>query len=94
MEWTVTVILRNGAQEDLSAKKRRKAVRCLVMDKIFHSDHAYEKWNRKNRDRGIDFEEEREESYLKGLKGRIQNNLSAVPIISASEFDGLFLFGI
>ena len=46
------------------------------MDKIFRSDHAYEKWNRKNRNKGIDFEEEKEESYLKDLKGRIQNNLS------------------
>lgn len=49
------------------------------MDKIFRSDHAYEKWNRKNRNRGMDFEdEEKEESYLKDLKGRIQNNLSGL----------------
>lgn len=51
------------------------------MEKIFRSDNGYEKWDRKNRSRGTDnyFEEEdREESYLKGLKGRIQNNLSGL----------------
>lgn len=51
------------------------------MDKRFRSDAAYEKWDRKNRLKGTAnyFEEEREEkSYLKGLKGRIQNNLSGV----------------
>lgn len=51
------------------------------MEKRFRSDTAYEKWDRKNRLKGTAnyFEEEREEkSYLKGLKGRIQNNLSGV----------------
>lgn len=49
------------------------------MEKIFRSENAYEKWERKNRNKGITSyfeEEEREESYLKDLKGRIQNNLS------------------
>ncbi len=50
------------------------------MDKIFRSGSAYEKWDRKNKSKGAAnyFEEEREESYLKDLKGRIQNNLSGV----------------
>lgn len=50
------------------------------MEKRFRSDAAYEKWDRKNKSKGTAnyFEEEREESYLKGLKGRIQNNLSGV----------------
>ena len=48
------------------------------MERRFRSGNAYEKWDRKNKSKGIDnyFEEEREESYLKDLKGRIQNNLS------------------
>ena len=51
------------------------------MEKIFHSDSAYERWDRKNKSKGNGEyfnEEEREVSYLKGLKGRIQNNLSGV----------------
>lgn len=48
------------------------------MEKFFNQDAAYEKWDRKNRNKGRDnyFEEEEEKSYLKDLKGRIQNNLS------------------
>lgn len=49
------------------------------MEIKFRSGHAYERWNRKNKSKGIVHyfeEEEKEESYLKGLKGRIQNNLS------------------
>lgn len=48
------------------------------MEKLFNQDAAYEKWDRKNRNKGKDnyFKEEVEESYLKGLKGRVQNNLS------------------
>ncbi len=48
-------------------------------NKIFDMDAAYEKWDRKNQKKGNDNyfnEEEREESYLNGLKGRIQNNFS------------------
>ena len=47
------------------------------MDKIFRSDHAYERWNRKNKSKGLERyfeEEEKEEKYIKDLKGRIQNN--------------------
>lgn len=47
--------------------------------KIFNVDAAYEKWDRRNQKRGNDKyfqEEEREESYLKDLKGRVQNNFS------------------
>ncbi len=47
--------------------------------KIFDMDAAYEKWDRKNQKKGNDNyfnEEEREESYLNGLKGRVQNNFS------------------
>lgn len=48
------------------------------MEKLFNQDAAYEKWDRKNKNKGQDnyFEEEEDKSYLKGLKGRIQNNLS------------------
>ncbi len=48
-------------------------------NKIFDMDAAYEKWDRKNQKKGNDkyfHEEEREESYLNGLKGRVQNNFS------------------
>ncbi len=48
------------------------------MEKFFNHDAAYEKWDRKNKNkgRGNYFEEEENKSYLKGLKGRVQNNLS------------------
>lgn len=48
------------------------------MERRFRSDTAYEKWDRRNKNKGIEnyfVGEHREESYLKGLKGRIQNNL-------------------
>ncbi|HBI62867.1 MAG TPA: hypothetical protein DDY31_16960, partial [Lachnospiraceae bacterium] len=51
------------------------------MENLFRSDAAYEKWDKRNKNKGTAnyFEgEEREESYLKDLKGRIQNNLSGV----------------
>lgn len=52
------------------------------MEKRFRSNAAYEKWDRKNRLKGtanyFEEEEREEKSYLKGLKGRIQNNLSGV----------------
>lgn len=47
--------------------------------RIFDVDAAYEKWDRKNQKKGNDKyfnEDEREESYLKELQGRIQNNFS------------------
>ena len=47
--------------------------------KIFDVDAAYEKWDKRNQKKGNDkyfHEEEREESYLKELQGRIQNNVS------------------
>lgn len=46
--------------------------------KIFDVDSAYEKWDRRNQKKGNDkyFQEEREDSYLKELQGRIQNNFS------------------
>ena len=46
--------------------------------KIFDVDVAYEKWDKRNQKKGNDhyFEEEKEESYLKNLKGRVQNNFS------------------
>ena len=43
------------------------------------TDAAYEKWDRRNKNKGNTgyFDSEaKEESYLKGLKGRVQNNLS------------------
>lgn len=47
------------------------------MEKFFNQDAAYEKWDRKNKNKGRDnyFEEEENKSYLKDLKGRVQNNL-------------------
>lgn len=52
------------------------------MEKIFHSDAAYEKWDRKNKNKGnngyFENDSKEEKSYLKGLKGRVQNNLSGV----------------
>ncbi len=47
--------------------------------KIFDKNAAYERWDQKNQRRGNDKyfqEQEREESYLRELKGRIQNNTS------------------
>jgi len=48
------------------------------MEKFFNQETKYEKWDRRNKSKGLDnyFEEEEETSYLKDLKGRIQNNLS------------------
>ena len=50
------------------------------MENRFRSGTAYERWDQKNRNKGIAnyFEEEREGTYLKDLKGRIQNNLSGI----------------
>ena len=47
--------------------------------KLFDKDAAYERWDQRNQRRGNDkyfHEDEREESYLRELKGRIQNNTS------------------
>ena len=47
------------------------------MEKLFNQEAAYEKWDRKNKIKGKDnYFEEVHVSYLKGLKGRLQNNLS------------------
>lgn len=47
------------------------------MEKLFNQEAAYEKWDRKNKSKGKDnYFEEDHISYLKDLKGRIQNNLS------------------
>ena len=47
------------------------------MEKLFNQEAAYEKWDKKNKTKGRDnYFEEDHVSYLKGLKGRIQNNLS------------------
>ncbi len=46
--------------------------------RIFDADAAYIKWDLRNQKKGNDRyfeEEERQESYLKDLKGRVQNNL-------------------
>lgn len=48
-------------------------------NKIFDRDAAYEKWDRRNQKKGNDryfHQKEREESYLRELQGRIQNNFS------------------
>ncbi len=50
------------------------------MEKLFASDASYEKWIKRKRNRGKDQfgDNDTEESYLKGLKGRIQNNLGGL----------------
>ncbi|MCD7826459.1 MAG: cardiolipin synthase [Clostridiaceae bacterium] len=65
------------------------------MEKKMRSDAAYEKWNRKNQTKGTTnyFDnEQKEESYLKGLKGRIQNNLSGLLRIILTALVVLFQF--
>ncbi len=48
------------------------------MEKFFNSDSSYEKWARRAKEKGNDdlFYKKSEKKYLKGLKGRVQNNLS------------------
>lgn len=47
------------------------------MEKFFNQDAMYEKWNRRNKNKGRDnYFKEDDISYLKDLKGSIQNNLS------------------
>ena len=47
------------------------------MEKFFNSDSAYEKWVRKNKKKKSSQQFEiGKKKYLKGLKGRVQNNLS------------------
>lgn len=47
------------------------------MEKFFNSDSAYEKWVRKNKKKkNSQHSESEKKRYLKGLKGRVQNNLS------------------
>lgn len=47
------------------------------MEKFFNSDSAYEKWVRKNKKKkNSQHNESEKKRYLKGLKGRVQNNLS------------------
>ena len=47
------------------------------MEKFFNSDSAYEKWVRKNKKKkNAQHNESEKKRYLKGLKGRVQNNLS------------------
>lgn len=47
------------------------------MEKFFDSDSSYEKWARRAKEKGNDlFYKKEEKKYLKGLKGRVQNNLS------------------
>ena len=47
------------------------------MEKFFNSDSAYEKWVRKNKKKkNSQHNESEKKRYLKGLKGRGQNNLS------------------
>lgn len=48
-------------------------------NKIFDRDAAYEKWDKRNQKKGNDnyfHEDEREDSYMRELQGRIQNNFS------------------
>ena len=51
-------------------------------EKKFGTDAAYEKWDKKNKSKGtdnyFDTESRAKKSYLKGLKGRVQNNLSGL----------------
>lgn len=51
------------------------------MEKKVRTEVRYEKWDKRNKSKGNTnyFEsEQKEESYLKGLKGRVQNNLSGM----------------
>lgn len=47
------------------------------MERFFDSDSGYEKWARKAKEKGNElFYSKPEPKYLRGLKGRVQNNLS------------------
>ena len=68
-------------------------------EKKFGTDAAYEKWDKKNKSKGtdnyFDTESRAKKSYLKGLKGRVQNNLSGllrVVVTCATSLSMLQLF--
>lgn len=57
------------------------------MEKLFDSDSSYEKWARKEKEKGKDlFYKKSERKYLRGLKGRVQNNLSGYLRIALTAF--------
>lgn len=67
------------------------------MERRFRSDTAYEKWDRRNKNKGIEnyfVGEHREESYLKGLKGRIQNNLEGSLRVVSTALIVMIQFGL
>lgn len=67
------------------------------MERRFRSGTAYEKWDRRNKNRGIDnyfVGEYREKSYLKGLKGRIQNHVEGFLRVVSTAFIVMIQFGL
>ncbi len=58
------------------------------MEKRLHPDSGYEKWVQKTRQKGNDMFRKGEEGYkhLRGLKGRIQNNLSGFLRVCQTAF--------
>lgn len=64
------------------------------MERKNHTER-YEKWDRRNKSKGIEGyfeEEERQESYLKDLKGRIQNNFEGFLRVVLTAFIVLLQF--
>ena len=61
------------------------------MEKFFNSDSAYEKWVRKNKKKkNSQHNESGKKRYLKGLKGRVQNNLSGFLRVLVTALDSFF----
>lgn len=57
------------------------------MEKLFQSDSSYEKWTKKREKKGQElFYSKPEKKYLRGLKGRVQNNLSGFLRIALTAF--------
>lgn len=67
------------------------------MERKFRSGSAYEKWERKYINRGIEkyfAGEHREKRYLKGLKGRIQNHLEGTLRVVSTALIVMIQFGL
>lgn len=67
------------------------------MERRFRSGTAYEKWDRRNKNKGIEnyfVGEYKEESYLKGLKGRIQNHLEGFFRVISTALIVMIQFGL
>lgn len=67
------------------------------MERRLRSGTAYEKWDRRNKNRGIEnyfVGEHREKRYLKGLKGRIQNHLEGTLRVISTALIVMIQFGL